>query len=92
MEACRLLEPVSDGKPKPCRVRALGVNFRDRFVVKLAQRVENPARLLRLIADRTEVVDDMPGEQPGKLGKADHARSFRQVVFDVLRAFLRGLP
>ena len=40
MEACRLLEPVSDGKPKPCRVRALGVNFRDRFVVKLAQRVE----------------------------------------------------
>ena len=74
VEARGLLEPVPNGKAEPGSVRALRINFRYSLVVKFPKRVEDASGLLGFVSERTEVVDNMAGIAPGKLGKADDAR------------------
>ena len=79
MEARRLFQPVRDGKAKPRRVGALGINFRDGLMVKLTQRVKHAPGLLSLVRCRAEIVDAAAGEEVFELRKADHTCPLRQM-------------
>ena len=85
MEARCLFQPVRNGKAEPCRVRALGVDFRNGFVVKFAQRVKHAPGLLLLVRRRPKIMDAAAGEKAFVFRKAGHARPLRQKRLYVLR-------
>ena len=87
VEARGLFEPVPDGKAEPGSIRALRINFRHSLVVKFPKRVEDASGLLGFVSERTEVVDNMAGIEPGEFGKADDARRRGKMRLNVPRAF-----
>lgn len=87
VEARGLFEPVPDGKAEPEASGHCCINFRHSLVVKFPKRVEDASGLLGFVSERTEVVDNMAGIEPGEFGKADDARRRGKMRLDVPRAF-----